>query len=958
MFRQRLTTGFAIGAGVVVLILLIGLITYVAITVISQTIQEQFRTAELQLVTSLSQQTQASLNNLGAGISELAIREEIRATSPTRQQEAVEILAEEAEGFSPGTLISITRFDFRGAPRYAWPPELNDTLRTLESPQDYAYAIPQRLLELTNRGQRATSEIPVELHRVPRYGQGQTVLLISPIDSVSLNTEFIAFELDLSAMFAGQFDFVELGESGQLWVVDSRSDLSYQAQPEPDIEPVFLEFSLGQLRGTVEPRIDSYEDQEEDRQIAIARTQALSETFVILLSRNQNEAEQAIRENGLFIFLFAVTAIIGVVIVGSLIIRQFTRVSDLRRLETQRRETARTLLEVSRALNSSLDLSVVLAQILEQLGRLVPHNSASILLLEGNQELRVAATHGLRSSEAGGLLNLDQARAARVVIASGYPIVINDTTQDNRWSPDANNVIMSWVGLPLRVRDQLVGVLNINSRELEHFKPQDIEVAEAFADQASVALQNARSHEIEVKQFEQELIIARGIQASLLPDAPPEMPQVEFVARSLPASQVSGDYFQYLPIPDGKIGIAIGDVQGKGIPAALLMAVITTALRDEIARNPQPAALLQALNTRLLSRMQRTHMNSALIVATFDPATHQLEVANGGMVQPYIRHKDSQIFDFVPVGGYPLGVSDNMKYASKTVMFEPGSLMVLFSDGVVEAQNSDGEFLGFDRVEALLNGLPEDVSAQTVMEQLYAAVQGHLGGLSPQDDTTIMVMRALEHPVDMPDLIEKPQNGHNDGEKIGDPAALIAVPLSADVTTVISQSQDVVIEEMRAPALVSTIEGPQSHKMIELYLPSKLGFEKIARGTVEALAIELGFPEERIEDLKTAVAEACMNAIEHGNGQDLNEAVNVSMMGSRAQIEVRVTDRGRKQLATEFPAPGKGDMRGWGLFFIQKLMDVVEIKHLPDGGNQVLMVRYANQKLDSEPQIGHNDDRA
>ncbi len=305
-----------------------------------------------------------------------------------------------------------------------------------------------------------------------------------------------------------------------------------------------------------------------------------------------------------------------------------------------------------------------------------------------------------------------------------------------------DNPIRSWMGIPLRVREKTVGVLNINSHTIGRYSPEDIELAEAFADQASVALQNARLHDFEVKQIEQELTIARDIQTSLLPSAAPELDQLEIVAYSQPARQVSGDYFQYLPMPSGRLGIAVGDVSGKGIPAAILMAVITTAMRDEVARNARPADLLNALNGRLLERMRATHVNSALLVGIFDPPTRHLEIANGGMVQPYVRN--GKAWEFVPVGGYPLGLSQRVAYDSKTITLTPGSLLLLMSDGVVEAQNTAGEFFGFERLEALLNELPAETDAQTLVDRILAAVDAHLDGDEAQDDITILAIRSRE----------------------------------------------------------------------------------------------------------------------------------------------------------------------------------------------------------------------
>jgi serine/threonine-protein kinase RsbW len=129
---------------------------------------------------------------------------------------------------------------------------------------------------------------------------------------------------------------------------------------------------------------------------------------------------------------------------------------------------------------------------------------------------------------------------------------------------------------------------------------------------------------------------------------------------------------------------------------------------------------------------------------------------------------------------------------------------------------------------------------------------------------------------------------------------------------------------------------------VEIFLPSTLGYEKVARNAAAAVAQEMGFSEERIEDLKTAVAEACMNAIEHGNQSEKTASVTVMLTASSDQLEVRVNDEGISPLPEEIPKPGRlgEDNRGWGMFFITQLMDQVEFKRLPVGGNQVRMVIY------------------
>ena len=910
MLRQRLTTGNIVAAGTIVLIAMVGIVTFFAWTVVNRTVLDQFRTAELQLVTSLSQQMQTSLSTLNGDIVTLGLREEIRATSQTREELARALLAEKAAAFPPGAIHSITRFDFRGNPRYAWPESLD---AEINETGDYPYRVPQALIELTHRGQRVTSEIDVRLHMVSHRDGGMATLLIAPIDSVGLDTEYVVYEMDLEPLLAELFAFVDLGDTGQLWVLTDNSDMLYQARPQPEFSSTYGSYSQLFLTSLDNPIIDTYEGDSGTRQAAIANANVLASEFVIFLSRSEAEAQEGVTQNMVGIFIFSVVAILLLIGLGSGFARHVARVNEARRQETQRRETARVLLDVSQAISSSLEISTVLERILDELGRLVPHDSASVLLFD-RRGFQVAASRGTSRQVAVDFLTLDEARAAREVLDGGVPMVIGNVSQDPRWTVIPGVDIVSWMGLPLRVSEQPVGVLNVNSVEADRFHEEDIEVAQAFADQASIALQNARLHELEVKQIEQELTIAHGIQTSLLPSAAPDMPQLEIAAHSRSARQVSGDFFQYLTMPDGSIGIAVGDVQGTGIPAALLMAVITTAMRDEVRRHQTPARLLGSLNQRLLDRMLQNHMTTALIVASFNPETGKLSMANGGMIQPFVRLKGQDTFDFVQVGGYPMGISENMEYTEKSLMFEAGSLMVLFTDGVLEAQNAEGEFFGFERIEGALADLPDDITAQAVLEHVFAALEDHLDGEPPQDDTTIMVLRALEHTVGPRDPVAALRLNEFDGHMM--------------------------VDGMSAPALISTLSEGTGRKNIELFLPSSLGFEKIARSTVEALAREMGFDEDQIEDLKTAVSEACMNAIEHGNAAEVSQPVSVLMSASARGIEIRVTDRGTQRLLDNLPEPGKGDMRGWGLFFIKNLVDVFEIKHLPEGGNQVLMVNY------------------
>lgn len=743
---RGLATNLIALATVGILIALIGLVTLSASQLVNETVNDQFKSQELQLVGALAQQTEADFDSLNSDILGVSLQSAMTTTSPRVREEALALMAEHA-ALRPGVITSMVIFDHRGDPRYGWPESFQ---QMIDADGRLPYSPPSSILEETRAGNYVQLDILLTSASHIDKAEG-TFLLIAPILNDLRKTDLVIYELDLDALFNEILGVIEMDERGQLWVLNSIGEVLFQANDAIPIDSLLEKLSLASVFSFRQAEATTYTVGSDERLGMIAPIRTRGDNMVIILSRETSAAVDQVESDLRQIFALSAGAIVIIAAMALLVLRYISREAQRRQQEIQRRQTARTLLEISRALNSTLDLEDVLRRIMGELAGIVPYDSAAVFLMD-RSKLMVAAHRGLDVSEHEvAEFDLDEAQAANQVIQTGRPLVIPDTQLDERWKTlSSSSPIRSWMGIPLRVRDKTVGVLNINSHQVARFSPEEIELAEAFADQASVALQNARLHEFEVKQIEQELVIARDIQTSLLPSAPPQMDQLEIAAYTLPARQVSGDYFQYLPMPNGQLGIAVGDVSGKGIPAALLMAVITTALRDEVARNARPSDLLSSLNTRLLERMKNTHVNSALMVGVFDPPTRHFEMANGGMVQPYVS--SGEAWSFVPVGGYPLGLSQRMAYDSKTVTLAPGSLLLVVTDGVVEAQNTAGEMYGFERLEELLNGLPKGITAQGLIDAVMAAVRVHLGDQEPQDDVTLLAIRSLE--IIAPKLVE------------------------------------------------------------------------------------------------------------------------------------------------------------------------------------------------------------
>jgi serine phosphatase RsbU (regulator of sigma subunit) len=737
-------------AVILAVLVLIGLVTALTLLPAQQlttVIGEQARVAQQQLTLSQARQMENFFNTLSNNLLSLVQNSNIQSTTRSSREEALKVINTVGDR-NRDAIKSIVRLEEGGNPVYGWPVSVNNAIvegRALEWSIDAT--------AFTN----ITSSGGVVLMRRPVAGGKLAYLLVAPVNVGANVTEALAVEIDLEGYFNRTFAKLNLSEKTQIWVFDPVGTILriYQRIATPTwtaTDDQTKELMLGTVDVSTRRGFPT-----EDRETVIASVYTVlgsgqssaTPSLVIVVSREifEGQAEVLQTRNNLFIAGLGVVLFIGAA--GLAMARYVLLTGRQSRRQEQRRATVRTLLEMSRALNSSLDLPVVLNKILDELGGILPYDSASVMLMDPEEDepsLRVAASRGfddVDSRDLGDLIILKKLRGAREVVRSGKAVVINDTKEDPRWARGIGSErVNSWMGVPLSVRDTTVGILNINSFEKSRFRSFDEELAEAFADQACVAIENARAHELQIRQYEAELETARAIQTSLLPSEVPPVANLEITAESLPARHVSGDYYQYLLMPDGHLGVAVGDVSGKGIPAALLMAVITTALREEVARYKSPGALLNTLNINLLDRMQQNNMNSALLMAVFDPEARKMEIANGGMVQPYVRVANTETWEFVPVGGYPLGASARSNYGAKTISMPAGSMILFVSDGVIEAQNAAQEFFGFERLEALLNELSPALSTRELVDCVLSAVRDHLGGLEAQDDVTVVALKS------------------------------------------------------------------------------------------------------------------------------------------------------------------------------------------------------------------------
>jgi len=407
--------------------------------------------------------------------------------------------------------------------------------------------------------------------------------------------------------------------------------------------------------------------------------------------------------------------------------------------------TLTLLYEVSREITSILDREELLRRVAERIKKIVKYHVFSVMLWnEQTQHLetafamccgdslplrmRVPLNIGLTGTAAG------ERRVLR----------INDVTDDSRYIRCESGVtVRSELVVPLLLRDRLIGVLDLESSEPHAFTLEHERMLSTLGSYIAVALENARLYQ-EARQSEQrmrsELDTAREIQRQLLPTGAREVPGLDLAAGYVPARELGGDFYDFLPYGRGRLGFMVGDVSGKGTAAALYGSLAIGTVREIVVDHAcEPAGMLALLNQRLVAARLDSRF-IAMLFAVYEASTRKLTLANAGGPYPLLVRKGE--VQAIRLEGVPLGLIPDTQYDETTIDLEPGDVVLFASDGILESENAAQEEFGPERLKEILSAISQWDSAQAITEQILAATDGHSGaGLAPHDDRTLVVLR-------------------------------------------------------------------------------------------------------------------------------------------------------------------------------------------------------------------------
>jgi sigma-B regulation protein RsbU (phosphoserine phosphatase) len=414
--------------------------------------------------------------------------------------------------------------------------------------------------------------------------------------------------------------------------------------------------------------------------------------------------------------------------------RLYTRVS--------RQAKQLTLLtEISRELTSILQLDQLLKRVADLLTRIIDYEMFSILLLDPTGQL-LQHRFSLRFKESVHLKHEIPIGQGLVGYAaqSGQAVLVPDVSKDPRYIM-ANPETRSELCVPLIYKEKVIGVLDIEHTRRGYFNDDHVRIMTTMAAQVAIAIENATLYERiarQEKRLEQDLALARELQFRLLPQKRPSLKNAEVAARFSPARQIGGDLYDFLKYSGrGVIGIAVGDVSGKGAPAAIYAGLVSGTTSSHAIDEPSAAQMLEAVNLSLSERPIEAQYVS-MIYAVWHDNDRALQVANSGLPSPLRISEDRA--EEIPVAGIPLGLFATADYDERNLRARPGDVFLFFTDGITDATSSRGNMFGRGRLEkvAIKNA---HRTADEIAEAIFRAVSDHAKGMDAFDDLTIVVLK-------------------------------------------------------------------------------------------------------------------------------------------------------------------------------------------------------------------------
>ncbi|MBF0248978.1 MAG: SpoIIE family protein phosphatase [Alphaproteobacteria bacterium] len=555
------------------------------------------------------------------------------------------------------------------------------------------------------------------------------------------------------------------------------------------------------------------------------------------------------------------------------------------------------------------DIESTMIRALERITVLMGAVGGGLFILEGGEadgKLVCHASHG--PVDVRGLTIPAGAGIVGRSVANNAPEMVWDAQNDPSFNKDLdkqhNFTTRSILCVPLSVKDERLGALEIINKESGDglFSKDDLTLLQALAASTALAIHNARmAGELAEKEvMRRELELAGEIQRGLLPPPGGDLDPVCGVNR--PARVVSGDFFDYFTLYDGRIAFTLADVSGKGMNAALLMAKSASLFRCLGKEDLRPGRLLQRINAEVCETSLRG-MFVTMVAGVYDPATGRVVLANAGHEPPLLHGADGS-FTPIGAGAPPVGIPPELTGGGpvgEVVLHLDGGALYVFTDGVTEGYAAGGAELGADGFQGLIrDGVAAGLSPAARIERVAAALAD--GGRALRDDVTVLVI-------------------DDAAAKAGRGAKTRAEARPAEVVS----------------------EAPREGVLCVLEVPARPESLILVRRAVEQTAVSCGFSKEQSQDMVLAVDEACQNVVRHAYGGRGDGDMTIDIRRENGDYIILIRDYAAPVDVSKIKPRDLDDVRpgGLGVHFIREVMDAMDHVPPPDGQGNLLRLKKA-----------------
>ncbi|MDO5553697.1 MAG: SpoIIE family protein phosphatase [Planctomycetia bacterium] len=417
---------------------------------------------------------------------------------------------------------------------------------------------------------------------------------------------------------------------------------------------------------------------------------------------------------------------------------------DIRAAYNKLKARLQTVIDLTRSLGRLSDFNELLPQFLNKLLFLFPNAESACFVVPTEDDRGFDLAASVRRNEN----NNEPFRVSRsvlhTVIQSKVGILSDDVGNDTRFS--ASNTLMHYqvssiMAVPIfdQMGGDLLGVLQVDSLRSKPFIHSDLDLLVSTARQLSLHYENMCHQNARLKEtmVTQEMSVAFQVQKGFLPQEPPKMENYTFFDYYRPARYLGGDYFDYIPLPGGRMAVAIGDVAGKGISAALLMAKLSSEVRYSLLLEENLAKAVERLN-HVFSDNRWENRFITFQIAVLNPATHEVRLVNAGHVRPVLSPAFGVCRELcVEKGGFPIGIIPEATYCEEVCEFLPGDILTMMSDGLSDAMNAKGEYFELSRIYQILNN-PQKLDAEELSNKVIGSVRNFIGGVQQSDDQCLV----------------------------------------------------------------------------------------------------------------------------------------------------------------------------------------------------------------------------